>query len=55
MVNDAKALFGESAEIWINGKKIKSAAPMREAIAAQGIILDEELKENTIKIIIYHK
>jgi len=54
MIEDTKIIFGEKAELYINNKKIFSAAQEKNSISTEGIILNQMLQENTIRIVVYY-
>jgi hypothetical protein len=52
---DAKKMFGNSASVYLNDEKILSAKEEKNSISTEGIILNELLEENTVRIIVYYK
>jgi hypothetical protein len=51
IMRDAKQLFKNQVSLWINEKEL-TKCNAKNTIATEGIILDQHLKENKIKIII---
>jgi len=52
MLSDIKLLFGENGELWINETQLNKAKVAKNSISSEGIILDDSLKENKIRIIV---
>ncbi|MFA6064723.1 MAG: hypothetical protein WCW44_03215 [archaeon] len=54
MLMDTKLLFGETGELWINETQLNKAKSEKNSIASEGIILDNSLVENKIRLIVYY-
>lgn len=52
MLKDVELMFGKNAEVWINETQLTKSTLLKNSIASEGIILDNNLKENKIKIIV---
>ncbi len=50
MIYDVKLMFGENGELWINEIKMNNGITAKNSIASEGIILDNSLNENKIRI-----
>jgi hypothetical protein len=54
MIQDTKKLFGENAELYLNGTKLCSAEKKTNSISTEGTIVDAFLNENKIRIIVHY-
>jgi hypothetical protein len=54
MIHDTQELFGQNAELWVNEKQIVFAEKKKNAFSSEGIIVDEQLKENKIRVLVYY-
>ena len=54
LISDTKLMFNENAEVWVNEKNIFSCKKRKNSIASEGILLDQTLNENKIKLVVYY-
>ncbi|MEI7961755.1 MAG: hypothetical protein WCI04_05460 [archaeon] len=55
MASDLNEMLGNRAELWINEKQITFSIKTNNAIATEGIIINEELEEDKVKIVVYYE
>jgi hypothetical protein len=52
MISDAKKIFNNKVNLWVNEKELTKCNDTKNTISSEGVILDQQLKENKIKIIV---
>jgi len=55
MSTDTQKMFGQNAEVWVNKKQLLPSQKKKNALASEGILLDEKLNEKRVKIIVYYE